>query len=116
MSATTLSPSIEFLHRLASAELFDVKLLRRETAEKVLTEKRMELLAEIAGGEAESIRDLSAKLDRDVSVVSRDLDVLFQADVIDYEEHGRRKKPVLAYENVIVNPIVYKGKVIDESG
>ena len=110
---TKLSPSVEFLQRLAAAELFDVKLLRRETAEKVLTEKRMELLAEISTGEAESIRDLARKVDRDVSVVSRDLDILFEADVIDYEKNGRMKKPVLSYRNIIATPIVYQGDVID---
>lgn len=101
-----------FLRALAEAGIVDTLVLRRETAESVLTEKRMELLEEVAAGEVESVRDLARRVDRDVSIVSRDLDVLFEAGVIAFEEDGRAKRPVLARENVLVEPLVFEREVV----
>lgn len=104
---------VEYLQWLAESGPDDALTLRRETAERVLTEKRMELVAAVAEGDVESVRDLARRLDRDVSIVSRDLDVLFEAAVIDYERDGRAKRPVLAHENVLVDPVVFDGQVLD---
>lgn len=104
---------VEYLQWLAESGHDDVLTLRRETASRVLTDKRMELLAEIAEGDASSVRELARRLDRDVSIVSRDLDVLFEAAVIDYERDGRAKRPVLAHENVLVEPVVFDGAVLE---
>lgn len=105
---------IKYLQWLAESDLSEVLSLRQETAERVLTEKRMEIVAAVADGDVESVRDLARRLDRDVSIVSRDLDVLFEAAVIDYERDGRAKRPVLAHENVLVKPIVFEGQVLEE--
>jgi predicted transcriptional regulator len=105
---------IEYLQWLAESDLSEVLTLSRETAGRVLTEKRIEIVAAIADGDVESVRDLARRLDRDVSIVSRDLDVLFEAAVIDYERDGRAKRPVLAHENVFVEPVVFEGKVLAE--
>lgn len=88
-------------------------MLSRDTAEEVLTEKRMELLKELAADDAEisSMRDLARHVDRDISIISRDCDILYEADVIEYEQSGRSKRPVLAHENVVVEPIVFDGDV-----
>lgn len=109
----TAPASVEYLRRLSQAGFDDVLVLQRDTAEEVLTEKRMELLNELAADDNEitSMRDLGRRVDRDISIVSRDLDVLFEADVIDYEQAGRSKRPVLAHENVVVEPIVFDGDV-----
>ena len=110
---TTAPASVEYIRRLSEAGFDDVLVLQRDTAEEVLTEKRMELLKELAADDTEitSMRDLARRVDRDISIVSRDLDVLFEADVIDYEQSGRSKRPVLAHENVVVEPIVFDGDV-----
>ena len=110
---TTAPASVEYLRRLSEAGFNDVLVLQRDTAEEVLTEKRMELLKELAADDAEitSMRDLARRVDRDVSIVSRDCDVLFEADVIGYEQQGRAKRPILAHENVVVEPIVFDGDV-----
>jgi predicted transcriptional regulator len=107
------APRVGFLRRLSEGGFDDVLVLSRATAEEVLTEKRMELLRELAADDADitSMRDLGRRLDRDISIVSRDCDVLYEADVIDYEESGRSKRPVLAHENVVVEPIVFDGDV-----
>lgn len=117
MSETTTQSDdlhVEYLQWLAESDREDFLNLRRETAERVLTEKRMEIVAAIAEGDVESVRDLARRLDRDVSIVSRDLDVLFEAAVIDYERDGRAKRPVLAHENVFVTPVVFDGQVLEE--
>lgn len=111
---TFASDSVEYLRRLAEAGFEDVLVLSRETAEEVLTEKRMELLGVLSTAEISSMRDLARHVDRDISIVSRDLDVLFEADVIDYEQSGRSKRPVLAHENVVVKPVVFDGNVEDD--
>jgi len=102
---------VEFLKALSQTGLEDVHVVNRRTAREVLTEERERLLAEIKRGEAQSVRELARHLDRNVSIVSRDLDVLFEADIIDFEQDGRAKKPVLAHDTVLVKPIVFNGEV-----
>lgn len=105
---------VEHLRRLAQAGIDDSLVLRRETAEEVLTEKRMELINEVADNDIASMRGLARRVNRDISIVSRDLDVLFEAEVIDFEQDGGAKRPVLAHKNVLVEPIVFEGEVIDD--
>jgi len=102
-----VDPEIQYLQQLAEAGLSDVLRLR-DTAETVLTEKRMALLSHIEDHEVTSVRDLARQVDRDVSIVSRDLDVLFEADVIEFEQDGRAKRPKLAHENIFVKPVVFE--------
>lgn len=109
--STPPNTRIEFTKRLVEGGFEDVLVLQRATAERVLTEKRMELVEEVATDDVSSVRDLARRLERDVSIVSRDLDVLFEAEVLDFERHGRSKKPVLAHENVFVEPLVFEGTV-----
>lgn len=112
--ATPLDGRIEFTKQLVEGGFEDVLVLQRATAERVLTEKRMELVETVAADEVSSVRDLARQLDRDVSIVSRDLDVLFEAEVLDYEQHGRSKKPVLAHENIFIEPLVFKGTALTD--
>lgn len=105
---------VEFLKRLSEADLNDVLIVQRESAERALTEKRTELVEEISTGEAASVRDLARRVGRDVSIVSRDLDVLFEEGIVDFERDGRAKKPVLARETVLVEPLVFEGEVAFE--
>lgn len=80
-------------------------VLRRETAERVMSDERALILEELRDDDVRSIRELARRLDRDAGAVKRDLDVLFECDVIEYEEHGARKAPLLKYENVFVEPL-----------
>lgn len=106
---------VEFLKRLSKAELNDSLVIQLEAAERALTEKRTELVDEISTGEVESVRDLARRVDRDVSIVSRDLDVLFEEGIVDYEEDGRAKRPVLRNDTVLVEPLVFEGEVATET-
>lgn len=97
---------LEFARALSKAGYSDVLVLDRETAQKVLTEKRLELLEEIQNQEAGSVRGLARSVDRDPSQVSRDLDLLFENGLIDFKEQGDRKIPLLRHEHVFVKPII----------
>ena len=107
------NPRTEYLQWLAESAHTDALTLRRETAEQVLTEKRVELIDHLTTAEVSSVRELARRLDRDVSIVSRDLDILFEAGVVDYEDNGRAKRPVLAHDTVLVEPIVFDGAVFE---
>lgn len=102
---------LEFIKALSKGGLDDAHIIRRETAQSVLTPERERLLQEIAEHDVNSVRDLARRVDRNVSVVSRDLDVLFEADIIDFDQDGRSKQPRLAHDNVVVEPIVLDGEV-----
>lgn len=108
-----LNPKVRYLQQLVAGGFQDIHVVRKETAERVLTEKRMELLDEISTYDATSMRDLARRLDRSVSAVSNDLDVLWEAGIIEYEEVGKTKRPRLAHQNVLVEPIVFEGRVPD---
>lgn len=110
---TQVNSTVEFIKRLSDAGFEDTHLLKRKTAEGVLTEKRMELVQEIAETKPESVRELARRVDRDPARVSRDLNILYEAEVIEYEQVGRAKRPVLAHENIFVWPVVYDGSVLE---
>lgn len=90
---------------LASGGFEDVHVVDRGTAATLLTEKRRELIDRIAEGDVDSVRGLAADLDRDVGAVSRDLDRLFEHDVIEYDTEGQRKIPRLKHDLVVAEPI-----------
>ncbi len=104
--AVTKPSKAEFARRLASAGYEDFLILEREAAESVLTERRSELLETIATENAESITALAERLDRDVAAVHRDLDVLFEYSLVEYDEEGGRKRPRLKHEHVFVEPLL----------
>lgn len=104
-------PPVDFIRALSAGGLDDAHIINRETAERVLTTERKRLLEAIGNRNIDSVRDLSRQLDRNVSVVSRDLDVLFEADIIEFETEGRSKTPVLAHDHVVIEPLVLNGDV-----
>jgi len=95
-----------FAQRLAKAGYSDFHVMDRESARKVLTEKRLEILEYLKQNEVESVRELSRELDRDIKNVSDDLGVLWENALIDYEEDGRKKKPYLASKNIFIKPVL----------
>lgn len=92
---------------LAEGGITDVIVISQDTAAKVLTDKRRELIDRIRESDIDSTRRLAEELDRDVSAVSRDLDVLFESGIIEYDRDGQRKIPVLKHNEVIA-PIAHK--------
>lgn len=99
---------LELAQDLSNEGYTDVLVLTADTASQVLTEKRQELMQLIKEERAESVRDLARRAGRDVSVVSKDLKLLFRKDVVEFEREKGRKKPVLKHRNIFVEPIVYQ--------
>ena len=95
----------DFLRALAEMGYEDSLVLRRETAERVMSEERTRILEHLRDDDVRSIRELARRLDRDAGAVKRDLDVLFECDVIEYEEYGARKAPRLKHDNIFVEPL-----------
>lgn len=95
----------EMARALASSGFGDVHVVDRVVAAKLLTEKRQELIARVADGGIDSVRGLAGDLDRDVAAVSRDLDLLFTHDVIEYDTDGQRKIPRLKHDAVVAEPL-----------
>jgi predicted transcriptional regulator len=89
----------------------DVLYTDADAARRILTEKRIQIIETLTEEEVESIRDLARRLDRHVSTVKEDLDVLSQEQVVEYEQQGQRKVPTLKHPNVIVKPILLNGTV-----
>lgn len=96
----------EIVRAVSGAGYDDVLIIDEETASAVLTEKRRELIDRIETGRIDSVRGLAIDVDRDKAAVSRDLQLLFEHDLIDYEREGRRKVPVIKHETVLVEPVL----------
>lgn len=96
----------DFMRRMTDAGFVDFLVIDLETAKSVLTDRRMELLETIRGEEVESVTDLAERLGRDKAAVSRDLDLLCQNQLIEYEREGSRKIPRLMHETVVVEPLL----------
>jgi predicted transcriptional regulator len=103
---------MKYLRWLTEIGQEDIHVIQRETAERVLTPERIRLLNAIKDEKPNSVRELARVVDRHVSVVSDDLNVLFEADIVEYETEGRSKRPLLAHENVFVQPVVFDGDVM----
>ena len=95
----------EIARALAKQGIEDVYVLDRESAREVLTEKRTEILDALKSEEVESVRHLAELLNRNKSVVSKDLQILAKNDLIEYEKEGRRKVPKVKHENVVIAPV-----------
>lgn len=107
--ATQQSPlrkKAEITRALVEAGYEDVLMLDHETAEAVLTDERQRLLDRIAEDDIRSVRGLAADLDRDKGAVSRDLDLLYRHDLVEYDHEGKRKVPRPKHETVVVEPIL----------
>jgi predicted transcriptional regulator len=83
-----------------------VKVISHELADRVFTPKRREILQTLNHREVSSQRELARILDRDPGAVQRDVTELINADLVDVVEQGRSKKPVLAHDTIIVEPLV----------
>ncbi|WP_435065163.1 transcriptional regulator [Halobaculum sp. EA56] len=105
MAVDTRESKAEFARRLASAGYDDFLILDREAATRVLTERREELIDAIRAESPASITALANAVDRDVAAVHRDLDVLFEYSIVEYEESDGRKAPRLKHDRVFVEPV-----------
>lgn len=108
-----VSELVKLQVRVAQAGYDDVLWLRPENVREVLTEKRLEIIDLLATTEEsmDSMRDVAREVDRHISVVKEDLDVLTEHGIVEYETEGRRKVPVLTHPHVFIQPLVINGEV-----
>lgn len=103
---TSTQKKAEITRAIVDAGYDDVLMLDRETAETVLTDKRLGLLDRISQGDVRSVRSLAVELDRDKGAVSRDLDLLYRYDLVEYDRVDNRKMPKPKHETVVVEPLL----------
>lgn len=72
---------------------------------RITTEKRTEILEKLNKKDIESVKELADELGRDRGNLSRDLDILFQEDMIEYQRTGKKKKPVLKHTRIVPEPV-----------
>jgi len=67
---------------------------------RILTPRRMELLARIQELNPKSIKELAEKTGRDFKNVYNDLKALSAVGLVEFKGEGRNRKPYLPYERV----------------
>lgn len=97
----------DYMKFLTKSGVEDVLLLKKDTFREVNTPKRSEIIDVIREEKISSIRDLSRKLDRKVSAVHKDLEVLYENNVIDFREEKGSKIPEIKHQNILPEPLVY---------
>ena len=70
--------------------------------QRLLTPKRLELPRSVMERPPDSTRDLAARLDRNVSDVHSDLQLLAEYGIVEFQEAGRAKQPVVSYDAIRV--------------
>ena len=104
--------SMRFSDALLKAGYNDPMVLTWETAQQVMTEKRLEIIEAIGSEDAfDSHRELARHLERDIAQVQRDLDLLYGVGVLDREAGiGSASTPALATDTLVVSPLVVDGE------
>lgn len=90
----------------------DVHVIPAETARRLLTDGRREILRALVDHQADpfdSITELAEHLGRQPTHVGDDLNKLAEADIVQLTSTGRRKLPTLRYDMVMIEPIVSVG-------
>ena len=76
-----------------------------EDLRRILTDKRLDLLLEVARSRPESVRALADQLGRDYKNVNVDITILRQLGLVELEERGGRggpKTPTVPYDEIRV--------------
>ena len=68
----------------------------------IFTEKRMEMVREIFSNKPSSIRELAENLDRDIKNVHDDLGILSKHHIISFEVMGRKKRPLVKKDIIVI--------------
>lgn len=98
--------ALDDLNRLESGEEVEQKhvlsLPDEEALDRVLNPKNLELLRTIVNEAPASIRELGRLVDRDVKNVSTAVNELEELGVLELEQDGRTKRPVVWYDEIEV--------------
>ena len=86
-----------------------------EKIRELLTEKRLELMKTIMTEEPESITELAEQTNRDIKDVHTDLELLEKKKIVFFKKEGRKKKPVIPYDDIKVDYSL-KNTLMDSKG
>ena len=103
---TLLRASVARAFAESHADFGSVKVLSHEIGERILTPKRTELINVLERTDVGSQRELARIVGRDPGAVQRDLSELSDADLINLGRNGRSIEPELAYDTIIIEPLV----------
>ncbi|GAB3687836.1 hypothetical protein GCM10028857_21360 [Salinarchaeum chitinilyticum] len=128
MTTKTLHITVEPTAAFFEAALEDVRQLQTDEAtddeyvlslpdedalERVLRAKNLELVRTIATEEPKSVRDLARLVDRDIKNVSTAVNELAELGLVELEDQGRAKRPVVWYDTVEIDIQVAPGDADD---
>lgn len=82
----------------------DVLVLDKDSSEEALTARRRELITAISDHQDLNVSELADVVDRQVSAVSRDLEILYKCNIISFENSGRSKTPILNHQTIMTRP------------
>ena len=98
--------SVAALDEAVATREGDPSVLAFETprqALRLLSDARFELLETIRTESPDSIRELARLVERDVSIVHTDLELLAEHDIVELHTEGRNKRPTVAYEGIRID-------------
>jgi predicted transcriptional regulator len=96
---------LEAAERGDEVEAVDPVLNFRTVADlaEMLTEKKLELLRAVAAGEPASISAAADLVDRDYREVHRNLEELAALNLVEFEQEGRSKRPIVPYDDIEID-------------
>ena len=71
--------------------------------QRIFTPRRLELIRDLLGAPADSMRGLADRLERDVRQVHDDLQLLNEYRIVHFREEGGAKKPHIPYDTVQID-------------
>ncbi|WP_135825615.1 HVO_A0114 family putative DNA-binding protein [Halorussus ruber] len=97
--------ALDDLERLGDDEVSETHVLSlpdEEALDRVLSPKNLELLRTTVNEEPTSVRELARAVERDVKNVSTAVNELAELGVLELEQDGRAKRPVVWYDEIEV--------------
>lgn len=73
---------------------------RERDVARILSEVNLELLRVIAEQEPQSMRETAKLVDRDFKEVHRNLTELNELNLVEFEQEGRSKRPVVRFDEI----------------
>ncbi|MFB6299358.1 MAG: hypothetical protein ABEH65_03785 [Halobacteriales archaeon] len=74
-----------------------------EALSRVLSPTNVELLRAVVNGAPESMRETARLVDRDIKDVSRNLHELHELGLVEFEQEGRSKRPVVEFDRIEID-------------
>lgn len=84
----------------------------REISE-IFTRRRIEIIKDVAKFEG-SLSEIAKRTNRELSAIQRDVEILEKAGILELEKHGRKVKPSLKGEILILPLVELKSLKLEE--